>query len=82
MEKALDIDLGEESRTMLMESYQHLPAFPDAAPGLASFKSRSNVLPLSPTAKAKVVREVLEHAQLLELFDDIISADEVRTFKP
>src|SRR5271154_2857307 len=38
-EKALGIILAEESRSALMEHYRSLPAFPDAAPGLASIKS-------------------------------------------
>ena len=59
-----------------------MPAFPDAAPGLASIKSRVQPVATFSNGEVKVVREVLEHAQLLELFDDVISADEVRTFKP
>jgi HAD superfamily hydrolase (TIGR01493 family) len=51
-------------------------------PGLASVKTRVQRLAAFSNGEVKVVREVLEHAQLLELFDDVISADEVTTFKP
>jgi len=82
VEKALEINLGEESRTLLMESYKHLPAFPDAGPGLASIKSSVQCVAAFSNGEAKVVRELLESAQLSEFFDDVISVDEVRTFKP
>lgn len=29
-----------------------------------------------------MVRAVLDHANLLHLFDDVVSADEIKTFKP
>lgn len=81
-EKALDIKLGEESRADLMQRYNKLPAFPEAALGLRSLRNRGNLLAAFSNGEAEVVRGVLESAKLLPLFDDIVSADEVRTFKP
>jgi 2-haloacid dehalogenase len=81
-EKALDIGLGEESRRVLMQQYKKLPPFAEAAPGLASLKSGGHLLAAFSNGEAEEVRGVLEHANLLPLFDDIVSADEIRTFKP
>jgi 2-haloacid dehalogenase len=81
-EKALGIALGEESRTMLMECYKDLPAFADAAPGLASIKSSGHSLAAFSNGEADAIRRVLKNAELLSFFDDVVSADEVRTFKP
>jgi len=81
-EKALGIVLGEESRTMLMQQYKNLPPFPDAAPGLTSIKSGGHFLAAFSNGEAEVVRGVLENAKLVPLLDDVVSADEVRTFKP
>jgi 2-haloacid dehalogenase len=81
-EKALGIVLAEESRTMLMERYKNLPPFPDAAPGLASLKRGGHFLAAFSNGEAEAVRGVLENAELLSLLDDVVSADEVRTFKP
>ena len=81
-EKALGIVLTEEASTMLMQRYNHLPAYPDALSGLASIKSSGTWLAAFSNGEAEAVRNVLENAQLLEFFDDVISADEVRTFKP
>jgi 2-haloacid dehalogenase len=81
-EKALGIILPEESRSMLMEHYRNLPPFPDAAPALASIKTGGHFLAAFSNGETEVVRGVLEKAGLLPLLDDVVSADEVRTFKP
>jgi 2-haloacid dehalogenase len=81
-EKALGIVLTEKSRTMLMDCYNRLPAFPDTASGLASIKSNGHRLAVFSNGEATAVRRVLENAQLLSFFDDVVSADEVRSFKP
>jgi 2-haloacid dehalogenase len=81
-EKALRIDLGEKSRAHLMQLYKKLPPFPDAAPGLTSLKRDGYLLAAFSNGEADVVRGVLDHANLLHLFDDIVSADEIKTFKP
>jgi 2-haloacid dehalogenase len=81
-EKALGIVLAEDSRAMLMDGYKSLPAFPDAAPGLGSLKARGHLLAAFSNGEVDAVREVLRHAELLHFFDDIVSVDEVKSFKP
>jgi 2-haloacid dehalogenase len=81
-EQALGIVLPEETRRMLVERYEYLPPFPDAALGLASIKSAGHFSAAFSNGEAKAVRRVLENAKLLTLFDDVVSADEVKTFKP
>jgi 2-haloacid dehalogenase len=81
-ESALGIVLTEESRTMLIEHYKNLPAFRDAASGLASIKSSGYRLAAFSNGEAEAIRRVLENAQLLAFFEDVVSADEMRTFKP
>jgi 2-haloacid dehalogenase len=81
-EKALGTVLTEEYRALLMKHYKKLPAFPDVAPSLTSLKSSGHFLAAFSNGEAEVLREVLENAGLLALVDEIVSADEVRTFKP
>ena len=81
-QKALGIVLGEEVRARFMQQYENLPPFPDAAPGLTSLKNAGNLLAAFSNGEARVVRAVLQNAELLPLFDDVVSADEVKTFKP
>jgi 2-haloacid dehalogenase len=81
-QKALGMILGEESRADLMQQYKKLPPLLGAALGLTSIKNAANLLASFSNGEAKVVRGVLENAKLLQLFDDIVNANEVRTFKP
>jgi len=81
-EKALGVVLAEESRTLLMERYKNLPSFPDAAPGLAAIKSDRHFLAAFSNGEAEAVRGVLQNAGLLSFLEDIVSVDEVRSFKP
>jgi 2-haloacid dehalogenase len=81
-EKALGIALGEDSRAHLMQQYKQLPPFPDAAPGLTSLKRAGYLLAAFSNGEADVIRGVLDNANLLHLLDDIVSADEIKTFKP
>jgi 2-haloacid dehalogenase len=81
-EKALGVVLAEESRAVLMQLYKNLSPFPEAAAGLTLLKSDGLRLAAFSNGEAEVVRDVLENAKLLPLLDDVVSADEVRTFKP
>ncbi len=81
-EQSLGTVLPEESRRMLIERYKSLPPFPDATLGLASLKRAGHRLAAFSNGEAQTIRGVLENANLLSHFDDVISADEVRTFKP
>src|SRR5690242_5515390 len=63
-ESALGIVLTEESRTMLIEHYKNLPAFREAASGLASIKSSGYRLAAFSNGEAEAIRRVLENAQL------------------
>ena len=67
---------------MQIERYNWLPPFPDAAPGLASIKRAGHLLAALSNGEAEMIRSVLANAGLLALFDDVVSADEVKTFKP
>jgi 2-haloacid dehalogenase len=81
-EKTLGLILSDESRATLMERYKNLPPFADAAPGLESLKRNGHCVVAFSNGDAAAIRQVLVSAQLLSFFDDVISADEVRTFKP
>ncbi len=81
-EKVKGVVLSGESRIHLMQQYKQLPPFPDVAPGLTSLKRDGYRLAAFSNGEADVVRAVLDHANLLPLFDDIVSADEIKTFKP
>jgi 2-haloacid dehalogenase len=81
-EQRLGTILAEESRRMLIERYEHLPPFPDAAPGLASIRRAGHRVVAFSNGEAQTIRGVLGNANLLPLLDDVISVDEVGSFKP
>ena len=65
-----------------MQQYRQLPPFTDAVSGLTALKRDGYLLAAFSNGEADVIRGVVENASLLPLFDDIVSADEVKTFKP
>jgi len=81
-ERSLGVTLDEASRADLMRQYRKLPPFADAAPGLAALKSGGHPLAAFSNGESNVIPGVLENAQLWPLLDDIVSADEMKTFKP
>jgi 2-haloacid dehalogenase len=66
----------------LLEAYRQLPAFADAAKGLTRIRARGHRMVAFSNGEAAFVRAVLTHANLLEMFEDVVSADEVKIYKP
>jgi 2-haloacid dehalogenase len=81
-EQAFGISLSDESRAMLMARYKALPAFSDAARGLASLKASGHFLAAFSNGEADALHSILENASPRPLLEDVVSADEVKTFKP
>src|SRR5215475_1113605 len=54
-EQSLGMVLPEESRTMLIEHYQYLPPFPDAAHGLASLKRAGHRLAAFSNGETQII---------------------------
>lgn len=74
--------LSERQRRELMDQYQRLPAYQDAASALASLREKGYRLIAFSNGTESGVRTLLENAGIIENFNGIISADEVKTFKP
>lgn len=74
--------LSPSQRRELMASYQTLPPFDDVRPALKTLQTRGVTLCAFSNGTAEAVEQLLNHAQILEFFDDIISVDDVQTFKP
>lgn len=66
----------------LMEAYGRLPAFADAASSLRRLSASGHRLYAFSNGQAAAVHELLERAGLLQHFRDIVSVEEVRSFKP
>ena len=74
--------LGEEAMEALLAAYRTLPAFPDAKTGLARAREAGFRLFAFSNGTAEAVDTLLLHAELRDFFLDVVSVDEVRSFKP
>jgi 2-haloacid dehalogenase len=74
--------LTQPQKDELLQLYRRLPAFGDAAQGLAALKSAGFRLYAFSNGAASVVDGLLQVAGLRELFLDVVSVDDLRSFKP
>lgn len=74
--------LSEEQRDELMTAYLQLPAFDDAVAGLQQLKDAGAKMFAFSNGVPADLEDLLTQAGLLEFFVDVVSVDEVNTFKP
>lgn len=80
--RALDADIAEPDRAALMELYRVLPPFPEVREALQVLRDGDARMFAFSNGTADAVRGLLQHAGIDGLFDDVVSTDEVRSFKP
>jgi len=76
------LQLEPGSRTELLDAYRTLPAFPDAAEGLALIRAAGFRMFAFSNGAAGAVEALLAQAGLRDFFLDVVSVDEVKSFKP
>lgn len=74
--------LREADKTRLLQRYSGLPTFPDVEPALASLARAEITLYAFSNGTATGVNGLLEQAGIRHLFSDVISVDEIRSYKP
>ncbi|SFH18632.1 haloacid dehalogenase type II [Modicisalibacter xianhensis] len=83
VDRAMGTRLSEHAKDRLMATYTSLPAFPDAADALARIAESRQVRCVAfSNGSRQAVSKLLEGAGILQYFDDIVSVEEVRRFKP
>jgi 2-haloacid dehalogenase len=80
--RSLGHRLAPDAMATLLEAYRQLPAFLDAATGLAQMRDAGHRMVAFSNGDAAFVRAVLTHAGILPLLADVVSVDEVKTYKP
>jgi len=73
---------SEQLHRALLDGYRRLPAFPDVTGGLERAQAAGFRLYAFSNGLASDVESVLDHAGVRKYFLDIVSVDEVRSFKP
>ncbi|MCL6438542.1 MAG: haloacid dehalogenase type II [Rubrobacteraceae bacterium] len=80
--QSVGLELSREDERNLISAYQSLPAFEDALPGLRALRSQGHEMSAFSNGVEESARKVLEQAGLFEYLNTVISADEVKSFKP
>jgi 2-haloacid dehalogenase len=80
--QALGADVSEADQARLLAQYRQLTAFPDATPAIEALKAAGQTVVAFSNGVEATVRALLDHAGILPHLDDVISVDDLRTFKP
>lgn len=80
--KVLGIEMKSEAKDMLMQEYRKLPAFADAKKALPGLQSSGYRLYAFSNGPAEDVSALLENAGIAGYFNDVVSTDEIKSFKP
>jgi 2-haloacid dehalogenase len=75
------ITISPARRSELLHLYQHLPRFDDVTPALQSLRDAFRLFAFS-NGKRSEIDAVLSNAKILDFFGGIVTADDVRSFKP
>jgi 2-haloacid dehalogenase len=74
--------LSDDQKQQLLEQYKILPAFDDVKKGLEQFKAQNYRLFAFSNGAADAVNTLLETAGIIDYFEGVVSADDMKTFKP
>lgn len=80
--RSMDVVLSESEREGLLEEYQNLQAFPDVAPGLEKMKLAGHTVVTFSNGVEATTRNLLDRSGVLPYLHDVLSVDDVKTFKP
>lgn len=78
----LHCSLSTDEKDKLMQEYILLPLFPEVKESLDKLKSANFRLFAFSNGKGSDLRSLLKNASVLNCFEDIVSVDEIKSFKP
>jgi 2-haloacid dehalogenase len=76
------IPLSTSDKLALLDAYKTLPAFQDVEEGLSQAKQAGFRMFAFSNGSAEAVETLLEHAGIRHFFLEVVSVDEVKSFKP
>ena len=79
--EALEVVLTTTQKKELLACYGTLPVFDDVKKGLSELQQNYQLVAFSNGEK-KAVEKLLTNANIAMFFNDIVTADEIQTFKP
>lgn len=81
-QQALRCALPESDQDRLLEAYLYLPLFPEVAASLTALKAQGHQLVAFTNGVEASIRALLTNADVLCQLEDVVSVDDLRTFKP
>jgi 2-haloacid dehalogenase len=80
--RSLGLDLTPDRRQRLLDAYLTLAAFPDVRPGLTTLRQQGLRLAILSNGEPRMLEAATRSAGIADLLDAVLSAEEVRIFKP
>jgi 2-haloacid dehalogenase len=77
-----DVPLGREDKEELMSTYLVLPAFDDVTEGLARARKSGFRMFAFSNGSRQAVEKLLTQARIRDNFIDVVSVDEIKSYKP
>lgn len=81
-QQALGCELPESDQGRLLEAYLYLPVFSEVVASLEALKSQGHWLVAFTNGVEASIRALLANAGALPYLEDVVSVDDLRTFKP
>ena len=78
----LNVSFTNYEKNKLLELYTNLKLYPDVLPALESLSQSQNTLVAFSNGVKTTLKKLLSNAEIIGHLEDIISVDELRTFKP
>lgn len=79
---AHEIDLPSDKRDTILAVYHELDVFEDVRDGIERLRDSGYECYVVSNGNPKMLTSMIDHADLGDLIEDTISADEIETFKP
>lgn len=76
------IELSEQEQEALLAKFSQLDAFADVRPGLQALQAGGHRLVAFSNGPEAAVRTLLAHAGVLEFMEQVVSVDDLGTYKP
>ncbi|MFC6835495.1 haloacid dehalogenase type II [Halomarina ordinaria] len=76
------VDLPEEERDEILAVYHELDVFPDVRDAIERVRDAGYPCYVVSNGNPEMLDSMVEHADIGDLLDGTVSADEIRTFKP
>ncbi len=78
----LNVELSDEDKAELLAIYKVLPAFDDVDSALTTLRENNIQCYAFSNGTAEAVKGLLQHAKIDHHFTDVVSVDDLQTFKP